>query len=138
MVLICDWTTEESMEMAHPAGRRQIGAPSTHWNLWAALLCLFVFAAGLPGAVRAQYIASSYFKLKSAGFDFGWDSYVAGTPTEKATLDWVGSVGAIRPELVGFMHLRDAKGLCGRMRMDYFTGAHVLLSTTFGGEVCER
>lgn len=75
-------------------------------------------------------------KLTSSGYDFGGETWVAGAPTGKGELHWHHENGTIRPHLVGHLHLDEADGSCGRMRIEYFDAWESLLATRYGGEVC--
>lgn len=46
--------------------------------------------------------------------------------------------GAMEPAVTGDLELKDAGGQCGRMRLDYYGGGHVFLTTKYGGEVCAK
>ena len=52
----------------------------------------------------------------------------------KGDLLWTIDDGEVKPVLAGELDLKDAGGLCGRMRMDFFAEGHVLLTTKYGGE----
>ncbi|GJL52665.1 MAG: hypothetical protein NPIRA01_38920 [Nitrospirales bacterium] len=51
---------------------------------------------------------------------------------------WSIDDGEVRPRLSGELDLKDAGGLCGRMRMDFYAEGHVLLLSKYGGEVCAK
>ena len=45
-------------------------------------------------------------------------------------------LGIVSPQATGTLHLRNAAGLCARMRLEQFSRAGALLVTTVGGTVC--
>lgn len=91
-----------------------------------ALLISMLCLVGAESDVHAQYIGSSEIKIdqKKLEFDGG--------------LDWEIHDGEMKPLLHGDLDLKDAGGLCGRMRMDFYGGEHVSLTTKYGGEVCAK
>jgi hypothetical protein len=89
-----------------------------------ALLIFIVSIVWIESSVQAQNIGVSMIKIKEPKFEFdGW-------------MNWGMNNGKIRPYLGGDLDLHDAEGLCGRMRMDFYGGAHVLLTTKHGGSKC--
>ena len=54
----------------------------------------------------------------------------------KGDLGWSIHDGEVKPVLAGELELKDAGGLCGRMRMDFYAEGHALLTTQYGGSVC--
>ncbi|MDR4494635.1 MAG: hypothetical protein R3B74_09445 [Nitrospirales bacterium] len=87
----------------------------------------FVFLVGLGGLPSTGYTQSigiSWVKIKESKFEFdGW-------------LTWGMSEGRMQPSVHGDLDLHDAEGLCGRMRMDLYGGAHLFLTTKYGGAKC--
>ena len=104
------------------------------------LLAILVLAgsASFAGAAQAAVIDNDPVQLTSAKFDFGNNTFVAGAPTGSGNLAWDYSGGAfgVSPQLTGTLHLDNANGLCGRMRIEQFDAAGVPLSSTVGGTVC--
>lgn len=84
---------------------------------------------------KIAYIGWSSIKITEPEFDFGGEGFLAGAPTQQGRLDWYIVDGRIQPILEGYLHLKDAGGLCGRMRMDYYANG-ILLTTKFGREIC--
>jgi hypothetical protein len=94
-------------------------------------------AAGLfAGSAQAAVIDTDSVKQTSTGYDFGGLTFVAGAPTGSGEIHFHLEGGQIRPHLLGTLHLNDADGTCGRMRLQYRDDAGVLLTTKFGGQVC--
>ena len=52
----------------------------------------------------------------------------------KGSVWWEIGDGQVRPVLTGELTLKDADGMCGRMRMDYYAEGRVFLTTKYGGE----
>ena len=103
------------------------------------LIALVAAAAGsasAAGAAQAAVIDNDPVQLLSNKFDFGDNTFVAGAPTGSGNLAWDYSGGLVSPQLTGTLHLRNAAGLCGRMRVEQYDRAGVLLNTTLGGAVC--
>lgn len=87
-------------------------------------------------SLPAYYIGYSDIKITEKGFDFGEESFIAGAPTYAGEIYWYLIDGKISISLLGYLHLDDVRELCGRMRLDYYGGKHVLISTEYGGQVC--
>ncbi len=93
-------------------------------------------SASFAGAAHAAVIDNDPVQLLSNKFDFGDNTFVAGAPTGSGNVAWDYSLGIVSPQATGTLHLRNAAGLCARMRLDQFSRAGALLATTFGGTVC--
>jgi hypothetical protein len=105
------------------------------WKLKTAILA--ILAAGtIAGSAQASVIDTDSVKLVSTGYDFGSSGWALGAPTGLGEVHFHHEGGQIRPHLLGTIHLNDADGTCGRMRLEYFDPAGTLLSTNFGGDVC--
>jgi|GEM_PF-1346718 len=85
--------------------------------------------------LKATWIGWSSIKITEPGFDFGGETFVAGSPTDEGWLDWFLVDGQLTPSLTGHLHLNDVRELCARMRMDYYVGGR-LWTTKYGGQVC--
>ena len=90
-------------------------------------------AAGtFAGPAQAAMIDGDGFKLTSSGYDFGaWYWWAYGEPDGVGALFWNHENGGIRAELDGTLHLNDADGTCGRMRMQYFDRSGEFLRADF-------
>jgi hypothetical protein len=99
---------------------------------------LAVVAAGaFAGSAQASVIDYDDVRLTSVGYDFGGDGFALGEPVGSGEIHFHHENGGqIRPHLLGAIHLNDADGTCGRMRMEYYNAAGSLLTTRYGGEVC--
>ena len=98
---------------------------------------LALIAAGtLAGSAQAAVVNTDNVKLTGTGYDFGGSFWAAGAPTGNGEVHWHYENGDIRPHLKGYIHLNDAAGTCGRMKIEYFDGADNLLTTVHGGSVC--
>ena len=86
-------------------------------------MCALCFTWG-PGETHAQSIKDSRAKLKIETNKMKF----------KGDLLWSINDGEVKPVLAGELDLKDAGGLCGRMRMDFYAEGHVLLTTKYGGE----
>ena len=99
---------------------------------------LFCFAILIGGLVNAQ----SSIGGESYGYPVSREKVVIDKNKFdfKGTLEWdfVYENGQMAPHLTGEIDLKDAGGQCGRMRMDYYGGAHLFLTTRYGGEVCAK
>jgi hypothetical protein len=93
-------------------------------------------SASVASAAQAAVIDDDPVQLLSNKFDFGDNTFAAGAPTGSGNVAWDYSNGIVSPELTGTLHLRNAAGLCGRMRLEQFSRAGALLNTTVGGVVC--
>lgn len=81
-------------------------------------------------------IDSHAVRLASTGYDFGGEAWAVTGPYNAGGLHFHHDDGKIRPHLVGALHLDDADGTCGRIRMEYFDADDRLLSTEYGGSQC--
>jgi len=93
-------------------------------------------SASFAGAAQAAVIDNDPVQLLSNRFDFGDNTFVAGAPTGSGNVAWDYSLGIVSPQATGTLHLRNAAGLCARMRLEQFSRAGALLVTTVGGTVC--
>ena len=93
-------------------------------------------SASFAGAAQAAVIDNDPVQLLSNKFDFGDNTFVAGAPLGSGNVAWDYTNGIVSPQLTGTLHLRNAAGLCGRMRLEQYDRAGALLSTTLGGMVC--
>ena len=92
-------------------------------------VALLICMCGLVGAessAQAQTIGVSWIKIKEKKFTFdGW-------------IWWGMNDGQIKSNVHGDLDVKDAKGLCARMRMDFYGGAHIFLKTKHGGSHCPK
>jgi hypothetical protein len=79
---------------------------------------------GIRASMRGTSRSLARRHLRAAGVPTGGDLHY----------HWEDS--KVRPHLTGFIHLNDADGTCGRMRMKYYDYDGALLETEYGGEVC--
>jgi len=93
-------------------------------------------SASFAGAAQAAVIDNDPVQLLSNKVDFGDNTFVAGAPTGSGNVAWDYSLGIVSPQATGTLHLRNAAGLCARMRLEQFSRAGALLVTTVGGTVC--
>ncbi len=103
------------------------------------LLIAIVAVAGsgsFAGAAHAAVIDNDPVQLLSNKVDFGDNTFAAGAPTGSGNVAWDYSLGIVSPQATGTLHLRNAAGLCARMRLEQFSRAGALLVTTVGGTVC--
>jgi hypothetical protein len=98
----------------------------------AAALAVGAFAA----SAEASIVDRDGVLLTTTGYDFGGEDWGIGSPMGAGDLHFHHDDGVIRPHLVGTLHLNDADGTCGRMRLEYFDAAGSRLSTNYGGAVC--
>jgi hypothetical protein len=91
-----------------------------------------VFAA----SANASVFNTQSVHLESVGFDFGDDTFSGGAPTGNGEIHFHHANGTIRPHVLGFIHLNDDDGLCGKVRLRYYDGEHAQLAERFGGIVC--
>jgi hypothetical protein len=96
-----------------------------------------IAAAGtFAGSAQASIIDIDEPLLQSIGYDFG-KGWTGPNPTGPGELHFHHENGVIRPHLTdGAIHLNDAAGTCGRMRMRYYNDAGIQLAERFGGTVC--
>jgi hypothetical protein len=101
-------------------------------------ITLAVLAAGaFSGTAQASVVDYDDARLTSTGYDFGGSGFAFGEPVGSGDLHFHHENGGqIRPHLVGTLHINDADGTCGRMRMEYYNNAGSWLATQYGGEVC--
>jgi hypothetical protein len=113
-------------------------APSLRYSLALCFLSggLLAASATVASDTIPTAIGSSKVKITGSGFDFGGETFVAGAPTDTGYIHWFLANGEITATLAGYLHLSDVQGLCGRMRMDFYSGAHIYLTTKYGGQVC--
>jgi hypothetical protein len=88
------------------------------------------------GSAHAAVIDTDSVKLTSQHVDFGDDWWGIGGPLGSGELSFEYSGGKITPHLKGTIHLDDADGMCGKMRMEAFDAAGTMLDRSYGGEVC--
>ena len=93
-------------------------------------------SASFTGAAQAAVIDNDPVQLLSNKFDFGDNTFVAGAPLGSGNVAWDYTGGIVSPQLTGTLHLRNAAGLCARMRVEQFSRAGAPLFTTVGGTVC--
>src|SRR4051794_16419971 len=104
-------------------------------SLTAALLALAA-AFGAAGAAQAAVIDDDPVRIVNAKFDFGDNTFVAGAPTGSGDVEWSYGPAGVQPHLTGTLHLDNAAGLCGPVRMEQFDSAGAAVSTWIGGAVC--
>ena len=92
-------------------------------------------SASFAGAAHAAVIDNDSVQLLSNKVDFGDNTFVAGHRPAPATSHGLQPRNR-QSEATGTLHLRNAAGLCARMRLEQFSRAGVLLVTTVGGTVC--
>jgi hypothetical protein len=99
---------------------------------------LAVIATGaLAASAQASTVDFDDVRLTSVGYDFGESGFAFGEPTNSGEIHFHHENGGqIRPHLLGVIHLNDADGTCGRMRMEYYNNAGTWLNTSYGGAVC--
>jgi hypothetical protein len=93
-------------------------------------------SASFAGAAQAAVIDNDPVQLLANKFDFGDNTFAAGAPLGSGNVAWDYSTGVVSPQVTGTLHLRNAAGLCGRMRLEQYDRAGALLFTTVGGTVC--
>src|SRR3954447_11355513 len=103
--------------------------------LTAALLAL-AGAFGFAGAAQAAVIDNDAVQIVNAKFDFGDNTFVAGAPTGSGNLEWSYGAAGVQPHLTGTLHMDNAAGLCGRMRLEQFDRTGAAVNTVLGGMVC--
>src|SRR4051812_14952696 len=91
-----------------------------------------VFAA----SANASVFDTDSVHLESVGFDVGDNTFSGGAPTGDGEIHFHHENGTIRPHLLGTFHMKDDDGLCGKVRLRYYDGAHVQMAERFGGTVC--
>ena len=101
-------------------------------------ITLAVLAAGaFAGSAQASTVDFDDVRLTSVGYDFGGSGFALGEPVGSGEIHFHHENGGqIRPHLLGTIHLNDADGTCGRMRMEYYNNAGSWLDTRYGGSVC--
>lgn len=97
---------------------------------------VLVAAFAWASAAEAAVVDTRSVKLTSTGYDFGGSAWAAGAPVGSGEIHYHHDDGRIRPHLLGTLHLNDADGTCGRMRMQYFDADGDELRTEHGGEKC--
>lgn len=104
-------------------------------KLKAAVLTIAGFGV-LAGSAHASVIDTDPVKLTAKSVDFGDDWWGVGGPLGSGELSFKYSGGKITPRLTGTIHLDDADGMCGKVRMEAFDAAGTMLDRSYGGEVC--
>jgi hypothetical protein len=104
-------------------------------SLTIALLAL-AGALGSAGAAHAAVIDNDPVQIINAKFDFGDNTFVAGAPTGSGNAEWHYGAAGVQPHLTGTLHLNNAAGLCGRMRLQQFDRNGAAVNTFLGGAVC--
>ncbi len=79
---------------------------------------------------------SESFTITASGLDFGGDLFALGVPTGKGHLDWKLSGGQVTPQLTGTLHIDNAAGACGRMRLTYMTATGTTLDRAYSTTRC--
>jgi hypothetical protein len=102
----------------------------------ASVTAAFASAAALAAPADAALIYKEGVRLTATGYDFGGSVWAAGVPAGSGEIRWYHENGKIRARLTGHIHLNDADGTCGRMRMRYYDSDDELIETRYGGEVC--
>lgn len=93
-------------------------------------------AGAFAGSAQATVIDYDDVRLTSLDYDFGGSGFAFAEPVGSGEIHFHHEGGRIRPHLLGTIHLNDAAGTCGRMRLEYYSNAGSWLSTNYGGEVC--
>ncbi len=104
-------------------------------KLKAAALTILGMGA-FAGSAHAAVIDTDSVRLTAKSVDFGGSVWGIGSPIGSGDLDFIYSGGVITPHLKGTLHLDDADGLCGKVRIQSFNAAGTLLDNSYGGEVC--
>lgn len=103
----------------------------------AVISAVALFGVGASaGAAQAVVIDSDNVTIATPGYDFGGYDWAAGVPIGSGDLHYHWDDSEIRPHLTGTIHLNDADGTCGRMRMKYYDFDGTLLETEYGDDVC--
>ncbi len=99
---------------------------------------LAIAAVGaFAGSAQASVIDYDDVRLTSLDYDFGGSGFAFAEPVGSGEIHFHHENGGrIRPHLLGTIHLNDADGTCGRMRMEYYNAAGSWLNTSYGGSVC--
>ncbi len=86
--------------------------------------------------VHAYPVQSDSFTITASGLDFGGDDFFAGVPTNKGHLDWKLADGKVTPRLTGTLHINNAAGACGRLRLTYMTTGGTTLARKYSATRC--
>jgi hypothetical protein len=101
------------------------------------IAALALATAGVfAGSAQASVIDTDDVILTSVGFDVGDNTFSGGAPTGPGEIHFHHENGTIRPHLLGYLHMKDDDGLCGRVRLRYFNSGGIQLAEKFGGTVC--
>jgi hypothetical protein len=111
-------------------------AKGRHTIATALVMVVALMGVGSVGAAPDIVLKRSTVKIATSGFDFGGRTWVAGGLTGSGELVWRYDDGEVEPSLQGYLHLDNVGGRCARMRLDYYGGSHVRLTTGYGGTVC--
>ena len=86
---------------------------------------LAIAAAGaFAGSAQASVVDYDDVRLTSLDYDFGGSGFAFAEPVGSGEIHFHHeNGGVIRPHLLGTIHLNDADGTCGRMRMEYYNAA---------------
>lgn len=96
-----------------------------------------VFAGTAEPVSAYGTVDTNTFKIQSSGFDFGGDTFAAGAPTNKASVDWVFGWWGNRPEVSGTIHLENVTNNCSRIKVrSYDDDGNWLSPNDFSSEVC--
>jgi hypothetical protein len=101
------------------------------------IAALALATAGVfAGSAQASVIDTDSVLQTAVGFDLGDDTFSGGSPTGAGEIHFHHENGKIRPHLLGYLHMNDDDGLCGRVRLRYFNPAGIRVAEKFGGTVC--
>lgn len=101
------------------------------------VVALAVVATGaLAGSAQAVIVDEDPVRQTSEGYDFGGNAWGLGAPTNSGDLHFHHEGGQIRPHLVGALHLNDADGTCGRMKLEHYDADGNFLSSEYGPSHC--
>jgi hypothetical protein len=99
-----------------------------------AAACAFATIAA-AGPAHASTLDTDSVRLTGNQVDFGGSVWGIDSPVGSGKLKWSVVNGFYTPELIGTIHLDDAKGKYARMHVSYWDGGGNLISTRHGGIV---
>ena len=76
------------------------------------------------------------FTITARGLDFGGGDFAAGVPTNRGSLYWNLEAGKFTPKLYGTLHIDNAAGACGRVRLTYLDSDGTALARETGSTKC--
>ncbi|MGB0909223.1 MAG: hypothetical protein ACPGYT_02580 [Nitrospirales bacterium] len=87
---------------------------------------------------RWRFADPKVFLTTDDGLDFGGKGFAVTSPTTSGQLNWQFRCGEMSADLEGYLHLKGMDGFCSRMRMDFRTHAHTLLTTKYSNQHCPQ